>query len=138
MKINNKKTNYNSVLLIDDSVLDNFINEKMMELNCFANKIYVTSSGTSALEFINNLIVLGGAAEEIYPSIIFVDINMPNMDGFSFIEKFRKINVDKLKKSKIVILTSSVNMEDKQRAEKIDGDVFFVNKPLTKAILDTL
>jgi CheY-like chemotaxis protein len=89
MNINNKKTNYDSVLLIDDSVLDNFINEKMMELNCFANKIYVTTSGNSALEFINNLVVLGGASEEIYPSIIFVDINMPNMDGFAFIENFK-------------------------------------------------
>jgi CheY-like chemotaxis protein len=60
------------------------------------------------------------------------------MDGFAFIEKFKKINIENLKKTKIVMLTSSVNIEDKIRAEGMEGGVSFVNKPLTKAILDAL
>ena len=74
----------------------------------------------------------------MYPSIIFVDLNMPNMDGFSFIENLKKINIEILKKTKIVILTSSLNMEDRNKAGGIDGGVTFVNKPLTKEILNEL
>ena len=131
---NKKKYTYDSVLLIDDSILDNFINEKMIEIHSFAKKIYVNSSGSSALEFINNISALGG----MYPSIIFVDLNMPNMDGFSFIENLKKINIEILKKTKIVILTSSLNLEDRNKAEGIDGGITFVNKPLTKEILNEL
>jgi CheY-like chemotaxis protein len=138
MNINNKKYTYDSVLLIDDNVLDNFINEKMVEINFFAKKVYVSTSGTSALEFINNLCIIEESGDKRYPSIIFIDLNMPNMDGFAFIEKFKKINIENLKKTKIVMLTSSVNIEDKIRAEGIEGGVSFVNKPLTKAILDAL
>ena len=138
MNKNNKKHTYDSILLIDDSVLDNFINEKMVELNFFAKKIYVSTSGNSALEFINNLVVLGKTEESLYPSIIFVDLNMPNMDGFAFIENLKKINSKSLKKTKLVMLTSSINIEDKKRVEGIEGGVTFVNKPLTKAILDAL
>jgi CheY-like chemotaxis protein len=138
MNINNKKHTYDSVLLIDDNVLDNFINEKMVEINSFAKKVYISTSGTSALEFINNLAILEKSGDELYPSIIFIDLNMPNMDGFAFIENFKKINIKNIKKPKIVILTSSVNIEDKIRAEGIESGVTFVNKPLTKAILDTL
>jgi CheY-like chemotaxis protein len=110
----------------------------MVEINSFAKKVYISTSGTSALEFINNLAILEKSGDELYPSIIFIDLNMPNMDGFAFIENFKKINIKNIKKPKIVILTSSVNIEDKIRAEGIESGVTFVNKPLTKAILDTL
>ncbi len=138
MKRTNVKYKYNNILLIDDNELDNFINEKMVESRFYAKNVYVSTNGKSALEFINNLLVSGGASNGTYPEVMFVDLNMPLMDGFEFIEHFKKINDPKLSVCKIVILTSSINNSDKVKAEKIGNDIVFVNKPLTNDILDEL
>jgi CheY-like chemotaxis protein len=138
MKRKEPKYKYSHVMLIDDNELDNFINEKILEANHFANKIYVSTSAKSALEFLNNILTMGDDHAGTYPQVIFVDINMPIMDGFQFIEYHKKNLEEKMKRPKIVILTSSVYHEDKQKASEISGDIVFLNKPLTQAMLDTL
>ncbi len=138
MKRTTQKYKYNNALLIDDNELDNFINEKMLEANSFARKIYNSTNGKSALEFLNNLIASGGSENGTIPDIMFVDLDMPIMDGFSFIENFMKIKDKGFENCKIVILTSSINVEDKIKAEKMDSQIIFVNKPLTNATLNQL
>jgi len=132
------KYKYRHVMLLDDNELDNFINEKVIEANYFAEKIYVNSSGTSALEFLNNLGVSGKEAHEIYPEAIFIDINMPMMDGFQFIEHLFKIQNEKIQECKLIILTSSINPEDKIRARGISDNITFLNKPLTDSLLQQI
>ncbi len=138
MKRSTVKYKYNNVLLVDDNELDNFINEKMVEAQFYAKNVYVCTNGKSALEFINNLIASGGAINGTYPDVMFIDLNMPIMNGFEFIEDFQKINDPKLLECKIVILTSSISNSDKIKAEKIGSSISFVNKPLTNEILDGL
>jgi len=138
MKLKEPKFKYSSVMLIDDNELDNFINEKTLEANHFAKKIYVNTSAKSALEFLNNLITMGVECESMYPEVIFVDINMPIMDGFQFIEYYMKNIEEKMSKPKLVILTSSVYHEDKQKANEISKSIIFLNKPLTKVMLDKI
>jgi CheY-like chemotaxis protein len=138
MKRKEPQFKYSHVMLLDDNELDNFINEKTMEANFFAKKIYTSTSAKSALEFLNNLVILGDQFSEIYPQVIFIDINMPMMDGFQFIEHFKK-NTEKLtQKPKLVILTSSVYHEDKEKAKGISDEIIFLNKPLTNEMLDTM
>lgn len=132
------KYKYNAILLLDDSELDNFINEKTLESVSFAKKIYVSTNGKSALEFINNLIVSGGAVNGTYPDVMFVDLNMPIMGGFEFIERLKKLTDEKLKECKIIILTSSIDGNDRIKAQEIIKDVVFLNKPLTEAMLSLL
>lgn len=138
MKVKEPNYKYENVLLVDDSELDNFINEKTIEANHFARKIYVNSSAKSALEFLNNLITMGDQFSEAHPDVIFIDINMPMMDGFQFIESFKKIPKNSIKSSKLVILTSSVYHEDRQKALDISDQIIFLNKPLTKEMLEKL
>ncbi|MBA2610519.1 MAG: response regulator [Bacteroidetes bacterium] len=133
-----EKYKYNNVLLIDDNELDNFINEKIVEAQFYARNIHVRTNGKSALEFINNLIISDGSMNSTFPEVIFVDLNMPIMNGFEFIELFKKINDPKLYVCKIVILTSSISNSDKVKAEKMGGGIIFVNKPLTNEILNKL
>jgi CheY-like chemotaxis protein len=132
------KFKYANVMLVDDSELDNFINEKIIESNHFAKKVYITSSAKSALEFINNLIIMGEEYAEAYPDVIFIDINMPMMDGFQFIELFEKNTERYKKKPKLVILTSSVYHEDIQRAKDISHNIVFLNKPLSSELLSSV
>ena len=119
------------VMLIDDNELDNFINQKVIEINHFSEKVYVNSSGVSALEFLKNLCVNEELIDEVLPSVIFVDINMPYMDGFQFIEQFYKLPKELSSKCRLVVLTSSFNPADKETANKISTDIVFLNKPLT-------
>jgi len=129
---------YANAMLIDDNELDNFINEKTLEANLFAKKIYTNTSAQSALEFLKNLVTMGNEFSAVYPEVIFIDINMPMMDGFQFIENFKKTSEKDLKQPKLVILTSSVYHEDRQKASKISKDLIFLNKPLTKEMLSDI
>lgn len=135
---NNPEYKYNSALLIDDNDLDNFINEKMLETTFFSKNIYISTDGKQALDFLNDFFSSNGNSNTIYPEIVFVDINMPIMGGFEFIENFKKFNDENSLKCKIVILTSSINNEDKLRSEKMSRSIVFVNKPLTNEILNSL
>ncbi len=138
MKIKEPEYKYAFAMLIDDNELDNFINEKTIEANMFAKKVYVHTSGKSAIDFLNNLITLEENQSNFFPQIIFVDINMPIMDGFQFIELYTKNLKEKINNPKVVILTSSLYPGDKQKSAEISKDIVFLNKPLTKEMLNTI
>lgn len=138
MKRKEPKCKYKQVMLLDDNELDNFINEKVIEASQFAEKVYITSSGKSALEFLNNLATTGQVADSIYPEAIFIDINMPMMDGFQFINNLKQLQKGKVKDCKLVILTSSIYPEDKTKAMEISEDLVFLNKPLTSEMLASI
>src|ERR1041384_951852 len=97
MKRKEPKFRFKQVMLLDDNELDNFINEKIIEASHFSERVYLTSSGKSALEFLNNLNVSGHESDGIYPEAIFIDINMPMMDGFQFIDNLKTVSGDKIK-----------------------------------------
>ena len=138
MKRKEPSQKYNYAMLLDDNELDNFINQKTIEATNFANKIYINTSSKSALEFLNNLETSSSAEFDIFPEIIFIDINMPMIDGFQFIENLERTFPKRIKQIKIVILTSSLSINDKEKAAKISTDILFVNKPLTQEILNQI
>lgn len=124
---------YNFVMLIDDNELDNFINENVIAANRFAGQVYVNVSGTSALEFLS-----GKKETDVVPDVIFIDLNMPIMDGFQFLENLKAIDEQKFKTYKLVVLTSSVYEEDYKRANEISPGILFFHKPLTGEILEKI
>lgn len=138
MKHQFKEHAYGHIMLIDDNDLDNFINEKLMEINHFSKKIYVNTSAISALEFFNNLVAMQDKWEELVPEVVFIDINMPIMDGFQFIELFKKTFGNMEPQPKLVMLTSSLYFEDQLRAKSLSENIVFLNKPLTKETLSQI
>jgi CheY-like chemotaxis protein len=135
MKRKEPQFKYRHAMLLDDNELDNFINQKVIEASHFASKVYVNTSSKSALEFLNNLSISSTDKVDIFPEIIFIDLNMPMMDGFQFIENLKKNQPKKIESLKLVILTSSTNPNDKQRASEISENIVFLNKPLTSDML---
>lgn len=125
-------------MLIDDAGLDNFINEKLIKTYHFAKNIYVNTNTNSALEFLNNLATVSEEFPQIYPEVIFIDINMPIVDGFQFINSFTQTIEKQAKKPKLVILTSSVAETDREKTANISTEIIFLNKPLNKKMLDLL
>lgn len=126
------------ICIIDDDDIYKFTMKKTLELNKLAHKILAFSDGEEAIEFMNDN--LGNKAE--LPDIIFLDINMPIMDGFQFMEEYVKIKPRVGKKIIIYMVTSSVDNHDIERAEKISEISDYIIKPITseglKEIIENL
>lgn len=124
----------NLVLLVDDNDTDNFINQRIIELAGFSKNIVVKNSGKSALEYLqqeeNNL--------ENLPDLIFLDINMPIVDGFVFLIEFEQFSEAVKNKCKVCVLSSSDNHRDIERITSNEFVVDFVTKPLSVETLNGL
>jgi len=122
----------NSVLLIDDDKATNFITKMLIKKAKITDHIETVLNGQEALDFLTNK----GKYEkqdEVYPQpmLIFLDINMPVMDGWEFAEAFAKLNPDQQGNAKIIMLTSSLNPDDKERASNLPAISGFQSKILT-------
>ena len=126
---------YFSVMLIDDNEIDNLINQKMIEATNLSENIYVHSGAKSAIEFLKNIEKLGDYSDQILPEVIFLDIDMPLMDGFQFLDLFNKLNDATKSKSKIIMLTSSINPQDIDKSKTYSFVKKYLNKPLTQQSL---
>lgn len=121
---------YKTVMLIDDNEIDNLINQKMIEAASITENIYTHTGAKSAIEFLRNMEQLD-VAEKVLPDVIFLDIDMPLMDGFQFLDEFEKLSNTTKTKCKIVMLTSSINPQDFNRSKKYDNVKLYLNKPLS-------
>ena len=121
----------NLVMLVDDNDTDNFISQKIIELNSFADRVIAKNSGKSALEYLE----ANENDPSALPEVIFLDINMPIVDGFVFLFEFERFNDELKKKCKIAILSSSDNKRDIERIVDNDYVVKYITKPLTQDAL---
>ncbi len=128
---------YETVMFIDDSEIDNLINNHLIRKSNFASKVCIHNGPGSALEYLQK-VSNDNLHPELIPDIIFLDINMPIMNGFQFLDEYEKIaNVIK-KPIKIVILSSSVDPADLQHSKENKYIIKMIHKPLSYDALDEL
>lgn len=136
-KSGTQSTKYKKVLLIDENEIDNFINERMITSCNFAEEVIVKDSGPSALEYLRGILSSKGDS----PEIIFLDLNMPVMDGFAFLEEFDKVvkEYGSIKDDcKIIVLSSSISPVDIDKASTNPYVYKYVNKPLSEKYLTAI
>lgn len=117
------------VLLIDDGEADNFIHEKIIEHAQFAQEVISTNSAEEGLAYLNN-------HPNQLPEIIFLDINMPVMDGFQFLQEYHNLPFTIREKCSIIVLSSSM---DKDEINNITASPYvtdFFSKPLNVNMLE--
>jgi two-component system, NarL family, nitrate/nitrite response regulator NarL len=119
-------------VLIDDSDIDLFIQRRFLEVYNFSSELMSYKSAAEAFNW------LKGLNGESPPDVIFLDLNMPELDGFSFLNDFNSLP-DRVKlKSKIVVLTSSNSTQDREQAFQYKNVIQFITKPLKQADIEHL
>ena len=121
---------YKTCLLIDDNYIDNFVTRRILESSNFAENIVVQQSATEAIDAIRN--------GDIKPDVIFLDLRMPMMNGFEFLQEYDKLPSDGRSATKIFMLSSSLDPVDVKRSGQNKYITQFIHKPLTQKILEEL
>ena len=136
--MNMADSKYYAVMLIDDNEIDNLINQKMIEASGITEQIYTHTGARSAIEFLRNLEKLGETGINVLPQLIFLDIDMPLMDGFQFLDEFEKLRDETKARCSVVMLTSSISPADVNKSKKYAYVKKYINKPLTQENLEKL
>lgn len=123
-----------NILLIDDNEATNFLHKLIIEESGYSKRVTVINNGVDALEYLKNV----DALEYVKPEIIFLDINMPGMNGWEFLEEYEKFQNELKVKSLIVMLTTSINPNDIKKAKLLNLVDGFKSKPLTLKMLEEL
>jgi response regulator RpfG family c-di-GMP phosphodiesterase len=126
--------NIGTVMLVDDNDTDNFISKRIIEITKFSSNVIVKNSGKSALDYL----VENKESPDSIPDIIFLDINMPIVDGFVFLYEYEKFSNSVKDKCRVIILSSSDNKRDIDKIINNDFVIKFVTKPLTEKTLEEI
>jgi CheY-like chemotaxis protein len=127
-------SHFNRVMVIDDAAIDRFIAEKILANANFSDEVISLESAMDALRYLESH---QNVPDEL-PQLIFLDINMPEMSGFDFLDEYNKFPDKVKRKCIIVMLSSSVHPEDHVRASESPYVCQFLSKPLTPEKLSEL
>ncbi len=111
------------VMLIDDNDIDLKINAKLISFSKLFDEIIICQSGEDALDYLNKYL----QEPEKLPDFILLDIQMPEMDGFEFLENYKSFP----EKCPVAMLSSTLDFGDIQRAEANPYVVKLLKKPLS-------
>ncbi|MGQ7944818.1 response regulator [Flavobacterium sp. WC2509] len=121
------------IMCIDDDPITLMLFKKVAQKASFAKEIICSSNGQEAITFINNL-----TNEDTKPQLLFLDLNMPIMGGWEFLDLFNNSNYYHSNNTKVIILTSTIDPDDITKAKSYDNVIEFLSKPITVEMLDYL
>jgi len=120
------------VLLVDDDKATNFFNERVVIKHNSFRTITTVQSGKAALEYLAKV----ENEDAIKPNLIFLDINMPAMNGWEFLTEFAKLEKSITEGVKVILLSTSSNPDDVNESIKNHSVDDFINKPLSLDLMD--
>jgi len=127
-------TKFETVMIIDDNNIDLYVASRLMVKNNFSKNVLEYSFAQHALQYLRE----NQGNESLLPQVIFVDIYMPVMSGFQFMEAYDALD-DRFKNScKVYIISSTIDDMDIDRAKNDVNVVAFKEKPITKGFLESV
>ena len=125
---------FGSIMIIDDNQIDRYIMARLILKQNIGEKVYEYSSAKEALLFLE----ANQENPNALPDLIFVDIHMPVMNGFEFMEAYDHFSATLKKRCMAYIFSSTIHAFDIERAKGDKNVVDFKEKPLTKAFLQEI
>lgn len=124
----------NCILLVDDDEPTNFLHQLVIEESSCCEHVVAKNGGASALEYLKSAVKNG----DPHPDMILLDINMPGMNGWEFLENYDQLIDEAKARVVVVMLTTSMNPADDNKARESGVIAKFLNKPLTEEMLKGL
>lgn len=135
MKLEQKLT---KILLVDDSPDDNYFHRIVLEDMNITDQIDEARDGEQAIEYITAHGKCESEAVYPCPDLIFLDVNMPRMNGWEFLEKYSELPDYQQGGPLIVMLSTSLNPEDRLKAQQFPAVGKFINKPLNEQVVEEI
>jgi CheY-like chemotaxis protein len=126
---------FKNVLLVEDDPITIMVCDRIIKMNAFADNVKSCENGKAAIDFLKDTT---NGIKDSAPEIIFLDINMPVMNGWDFLEEFETVKDGLPLLPRIYILSSTVDPEDYKRAKSYNTVADFMSKPLSKENLDKI
>lgn len=121
------------ILLVDDNPDDNFFHQRVVKKYDSSIQVDAFESASEALVFLKSI-----SESSLHPDMIFLDVNMPGMNGWEFLEEFNKLGINKEKNIIIYMLTTSEDQKDIAKSKNWNFVAGFKTKPLTAKILEEI
>ncbi len=118
------------IMAVDDDPITLMLFKKVAQKASFAKEIINAMNGEEAITFINSI-----SREDKKPQLIFLDLNMPIMGGWEFLDWFNDSNYYLSNHTKVVILTSTIDPEDIKKSKTYSNVIEFLSKPITVEML---
>lgn len=128
------QSKFDTVMIIDDSETDLYISSRLIIKNNFGEKILEFLSGQDALLYLQQ----NQDNSSLLPQIIFIDIYMPLMSGFEFLEEYEKLSTTLKHHCRVFMISSTIDELDIVRARKDHNIALFQVKPITKEFLERI
>lgn len=125
------KNQLSCILLIDDNHNDNFFHEREIKKSNSETVVVKKNTGLEALEYLKSK----KDDKEMLPDLIFLDINMPGMNGWDFLHEYEQLDIELQSRAIIIMLTSSDNVDDIARSKAWSFVSDYITKPLTNQLL---
>jgi len=124
------------ILCVDDDPITLMLCKKVISKAQFSNDVVTAKNGQEALGYLKDIKKLNNIAK--VPQLIFLDLNMPVMDGWEFLDNFNNDEYNSYNSTKVIVLSSTIDPEDYKKAKKYPMVFDFISKPITPSLLADL
>ncbi|RBN50978.1 response regulator [Flavobacterium psychrolimnae] len=127
------------ILCIDDDPITLMLCKKVIAKSSFSNEIITSQNGEEALSYFNTIKYTNNKNKQIpQPQLIFLDLNMPVMGGWEFLDYFNSEEFSEFNTIKVVVLSSTIDPEDLEKSKQYPMVIDFLSKPISQSMLEYL